>query len=131
MCYFKKSTSLIFVFKYQHTKFFKLQQINSFLLCRDGSGNVQCRLIYAEHSTANNNKVYGGKDGYGSLGCGEGFYARGLDCYLPISGPAVNFAASEECLNNGAALLTPHDLTQNEIIKSMMIDEVRFDLDFS
>ena len=99
---------------------------------KDSTSNIQCRLVDAQHppySYLEAYKGYGGFEGKGSNVCKASLVAKGIDCTSPtFNGPAIKLQAFQTCSDSGDTLLTPHDQVQNEIIKAMMIDEVRLEI---
>ena len=71
----------------------------------------------------------GGFEGKGSNVCKASLVAKGIDCTSPtFNGPAIKLQAFQTCSDSGDTLLTPHNQVQNQIIKAMMIDEVRLEI---
>ena len=65
--------------------------------------------------------------GIGSIECKPTLVANGIDCTSPtFAGPSIKLTAFQTCSDAGDALLTPHSQVQNQVIKAMMINEVRF-----
>ena len=97
---------------------------------KDSTSNIQCRLVDAQHPPYDPAyKGYGGVGGKGSKPCKASLVAKGIDCTSPtFNGPAIKLQAFQTCSDSGDTLLTPHDQVQNEIIKAMMIDEVRLEI---
>ena len=97
---------------------------------KDSTSNIQCRMVDAQHPPNDPAyEGYGGVGGKGSKPCKASLVAKGIDCTSPtFNGPAIKLQAFQTCSDSGDTLLTPHDQVQNEIIKAMMIDEVRFEI---
>ena len=97
---------------------------------KDSTSNIQCRLVDAQHPPYDPAyKGYGGFGGFGSNVCKASLASKGIDCTSPtFNGPAIKLQAFQTCSDSGDTLLTPHDQVQNEIIKAMMIDEVRLEI---
>ena len=97
---------------------------------KDSTSNIQCRLVDAQHAPpADVGQGYGGVGGIGSKTCKASLASKGIDCTSPtFNGPAIKLQAFQTCSDSGDTLLTPHDQVQNEIIKAMMIDEVRLEI---
>ena len=102
---------------------------------KDSTSNIQCRLVdvqhprYLEFGNQPVYKGYGGVGGKGSKPCKASLVAKGIDCTSPtFDGPAIKIQAYQTCSDSGDTLLTPHDQVQNEIIKAMMIHEVRSEI---
>ena len=97
---------------------------------KDSTSNIQCRLVDAQHAPeADVGQGYGGVGGIGSNVCKASLASKGIDCTSPtFNGPAIKLQAFQTCSDSGDTLLTPHDQVQNEIIKAMMIDEVRLEI---
>ena len=48
-----------------------------------------------------------------------------MDCITPLfQGPSLQFDAFQACSDAEDSLLTPHSPQQNEVIRSLMIDNV-------
>ena len=97
---------------------------------KDSTSNIQCRLVDAQHPPYDPAyKGYGGFGGFGSNVCKASLASKGIDCTSPtFNGPAIKLQAFQTCTDSGDTLLTPHDQVQNEIIKAMMIDEVKLEI---
>ena len=93
---------------------------------KDTGFNIQCRILKVEHTDCSDApNGFGGLSGIDAPTCKSSLMPMGKDCLSPtFNGPLIEFQAFEACSTGGDALLTPHDLVQNEVIKAMMIKHV-------